>query len=146
MKIEIVSLDKYVFNDSVKLLQRFYKEFKGELIHRIEAEEILKNPNNQTYVLLVENEVRGLYVFQPFNEVYIVKAFILHPLVRRTKTGYRLWKHMKEKLSKKPAIIGIIRNNNLIKSIIKKRGHYIGSGLDNEGHALDFYNLSFKGM
>jgi len=146
MHIEIVPIDKYTFNDSVKLLQLFFKEHRNLLMNRKEAEEILKDKNNVIYVLLVEGEVRGLYVYQPLEEVYVIKAFILHPLVRRTKRGYMLWKHMKNNLKNKPAIIGIIRDNKAIKSIIEKRGHYIGSGLDYDKNTIDFYNLSFKEM
>ena len=145
MNIEIKQMDKYTYNESVQLIQRFFKEFKDELINRIEAEEILKNPKNKTMVLTIEGNVRGIYTFEESSGVYIIKAFILHPLVRQKKVGYKLWKHMNEKLKDKPAIIGIVRNNSNINSIIKKRGHYIGSGIDADFDTIDYYNLTFKG-
>jgi len=146
MNSEIKQIDKYTYNESVQLIQRFFKEFKGELINKIEAEHILKNSKNKTVVLIVEGNVRGLYTFEETNEIYIIKAFILHPLVRQKKLGYKLWKHMNDKLKNKPAIIGIVRNNAAINSIIKKRGHYIGSGIDADFDTIDYYNLTFKGQ
>ena len=144
MEVEIKELDKYTFNDSIQLLQRFYKEHKGELIHRVEAESILKNPNNKTIVLTIDGNVRGLYTYEDAGEVYLVRAFVLHPLVRKKKIGYTLWKEMNERLKAKPAIIGIIKRNEAIRNIIRKRGHFIGVGIDNDLQELEFYNLTFK--
>jgi len=141
-KIELIN--RHTYNDCVKLLQRFYKEYKGELIHRIEAEHLLQEKDMLTYVLVVENEVRGLYMYTMIESIYSVVAFILDPLVRQKKIGYMLWKDMVEKLSEKPAIIGIIRTNKSANSIVKKRGHYVGSGLDDEKNTVDYYNLTFK--
>jgi len=141
---EIKLLDKYNYNEAVKLLQRYHKEYKNELIHRLEAEEILKFSNNITKILIVEGNVRGLYIYENAGDIYYIKAFILDPLVRRKKIGYTLWREMNEHLKDKPAIIGIIRNNDPIKNIIQKRGHYIGSGLSDELDTLDYYNLTFK--
>jgi len=145
LNFTISPINKYTYNESVQLIQRFFKEFKGELINRVEAEQILKNPKNNTIVLTVEDNVRGLYVYEETSDIYIIKAFILHPLVRQKKIGYSLWKQMNEQLKDKPAIIGIVRKNKNINSIIKKRGHYIGSGLDADFDTIDYYNLTFKG-
>jgi len=144
LNYEIDFLDKTSYNDSVRLLQLFYKEYKGELIHRIEAEQLLQRKDYETIVLLVENEVRGLYSYKPNSEVYLIGAFILDPRVRRKKIGFTLWRDMIKRLGGKPAIIGIIRENKVIESIIKKRGHYVGSGLDMENNTIDYYNLTFK--
>jgi hypothetical protein len=145
MNYEIEPLDKYSFNDAIKLLQLYYKEYEDSLLNRIEAEMILKDKENITYTLIVENEVKGLYIYRDNGSVYSVVSFVLHPTVRQKKVGYMLWKHINEKLENKPAIIGVVRTNSHINSIVKKRGHYIGSGLDNEDHTIDYYNLTFKG-
>jgi len=144
LNYEIDFLDKTSYTDSVRLLQLFYKEYKGELIHRIEAEQLLQRKDYQTIVLLVENEVRGLYSYKPTSDVYLIASFILDPRVRRKKIGYTLWKDMIKRFNNKPAIIGIIRENKVIENIIKKRGYYIGSGLDVENNTIDYYNLTYK--
>jgi GNAT superfamily N-acetyltransferase len=145
LKSEIRELDKTTFNDAVLLVMRYFKEYQGHMIHRIEAEEILKDLRHQSYVLLVEGYVRGLYVYEETPDTYAVKVFILDPLVRRKKIGYQLWKDLNERLRDRPALIPIIRDNKNVANLIRKRGRLVGVYLSKTGEVLEYYNLSFKG-
>lgn len=144
MSISIRPIDIHSFHPAVMLVMRFMQEHKGMMVNRIEAENILKDTANKTYVLIVNHEIRGVYVYEDGENVYTVKVFVLDPLVRTKKTGYALWEHIKTHLKDKPALIGIMANNKKIASLIKKRGKYLGSYLDEDGDVLEYYNLSFQ--
>ena len=146
MSLHIKPVDKHTFNEAVRLIMLFMKEHKHMMINRVEAQRILQQPFNKTYVLVVNHNVRGVYVYEDSENIYTIKAFILDSLVRQKKTGYALWRHMVQKLNDRPALISVIENNKNVKGLIKKRGKYIGTYLDEDGETIEFYNLSFKGQ
>lgn len=145
MSINIKPINIHTFHPAAMLIMKFMQEHKGMLINRVEAEHILTDEANKIYTLMNNGELRGIYIYEDGEEVYTIKVFILDPLVRAKKTGYALWKHMNMKLKDKPALIGIVANNKSVSSIIKKRGKYIGSYVDETGDTLEYYNLSFEG-
>ena len=145
MEIEITYLQKGYFYDTANLIMKYYKEYKNEIIHRVEAENILKNKDNITKIAINKvNKVIGCYVYQKTDENYFIHVFILDPIVRKTKQGYLIWKHMNQEMKDKPAIISVIRKNLPITSLIAKRGHKIGTYLSLDGETIDYYNLTFK--
>jgi len=144
--VNIFPLNKDVYRETAQMIVRYYKEYKNEITHVIEAEKILKDTNNTTIVAVNNvNKLIGIYSYHENKNNYFVHLFILDPCVRGTKTGYKIWKDMVNRLSSKPALISVIKNNNNIRKLISKRGKYIGSYLSKENEEIEYYNLSFKG-
>jgi len=144
--MNIFPLNKDVYRDAVQMIIRYYKEYKNEITHIVEAEKILQNPNNKTIVFVNNvNKLVGMYVYHENNNNYFVHLFILDPCVRGTKMGYKFWKDMVDRLDNKPALISVIKKNKNIRNLISKRGKYLGSYLSKENEEIEYYNLSFKG-
>jgi len=144
MELNIQKISFETFGETIKLVMLYYKEHHKEKLHRIEAEELLKEKNNICYLLLINGQPNGMFVYEKTSEVFLLKMFVLSPLVRKTKKGLQLWNFMIKLFEGKPAIFGVNRNNEYISNFVKKRAKFIGSYLNISNTPIDYYNLTFK--
>ena len=139
MQATITTLNRVNFHEVVTLMWRVMNEGIGEgLYKRAQAEEYIKNNNNNIAVLEINDEVMGMYSFSDNPNIYTLNFFALNPIVRSSRSGYKLFLDMKKRLNRKPVIIPLYTHNKIIKDIVSKRGIFIGR-FKAEGNKLIFY-------
>ena len=140
-KVTITPLSKTVYADTVSLYVRGYKEYTGVVVPRVEIEQMLQSVENETYVLLVNDEVRGGYTIRQAGELNILRAFILDPLARRRKSGYALFKHLQDHFGSRPILMCVYVDNDNAMRFAQRRGKYCTSFIDDEARRLDCYTI-----
>lgn len=139
LDIQIVPLGKSVYSDTVSLYARGYKEYAGRVVPRVEIEQMLQAPENETFVLLANSEVLGGYTVHPTDEVQLLKAFILDRRVRKKRIGYRLFQHLREQFGDRPILMCVYADNENARRFAARRGEYCTSFIDEEAERLDCF-------
>ena len=143
-RAEIVGLNKHNFHDIVTFVQNILSHPYGGRYKRAEAQQFVIDGQDSTFVLELDGEVIGAYAFHDMANAYGLNFFALKEKFRATKSGYLLYKHMKQTLKNKPVNVVIYDDNDAMMNVVKKRGTLVGKVPSVGGKVVAYYSIFFN--
>lgn len=143
MSIEITGLTKNNFQDVVTLAHQTLSGAHDGDFKRAAAQQFIIGNQDGTNVLVVDGIVAGAYAFRELPNVYSLSFFALREDFRKTKAGYKLYLHMKNRLRGRPVNVVIYDDNDPMINVVKSRGVFVGRTPSVNDKTLSFYSILF---
>jgi len=143
MQATITTLSSFNFHEVVTLVWETINAGGGVGYKRAEAEKYVKDNSEKIIVLEIDSAVFGMYGYYENPHTFTLSFFALDKRVRNKKIGYSLYLDMKKRLKGKPIIVPVYNDNNLMISLVRKRGKFIGRYLSIGNKLLDYYAVDF---